>query len=463
MNRLFVRDRSFYKAVLLLALPVVLQNMITIGVNMLDTIMLGTYGETQLSGASLANEFISLHQILCLGIGGGAAVLTSQFWGAKDIPAMRRVIVLMLRISMVLGIVLAAAVLAVPEWIMRIYTSEQPVIDAGVIYFRISAPTFLLTGLITPVTVVLRSSRQVKLPLIASMISFGCNLVLNYLLIFGHLGLPEMQIAGAALATVIARVIEATIVMVYLLKVDKRIGLRLRHFFDNVSDMIRPYIRYSVPVIVSDFLLGLGNTAVSVVIGHMGESFTAANAVVAQTVRLSTVANQGISNAGGVMTGNTLGRGDRDKAYREAVTFLCLSVLMGLLAAAIILSVCPLVIGAYDFLPETRDIARQLMYSVSLMVVFQATQSMLTKGILRNGGDTRFLMVADIAFMWLASIPLGALAAFVWGLNAFWINFLLRIDYIIKTVWCTIRMVQKKWMHGVAAKGKETKPAPAKA
>ena len=450
LRRLFVRDRAFYKTVLILALPVVLQNMITIGVNMLDTIMLGTYGETQLSGASLANEFISLHQILCLGIGGGAAVLTSQFWGAKDIPAMRRVIVLMLRISLILGAVLGVASLTIPDLLMRIYADELPVIEAGVIYFRISAPAFLLTGVITPITVVLRSARQVRLPLIASIIAFACNLFLNWVLIFGHLGLPEMQIAGAALATVISRIIEAGILLVYMLVVDKRIGLRVKHFFQRCGDMLRPYVRYSVPVIVSDFLLGLGNTAVSVVIGHMGESFTAANAVVAQTVRLSTVANQGISNAGGVMTGNTLGRGDRDTAYRQGVTFLMLSFLMGLLAAVIILAVCPLVIGAYDFLPETRDIAYQLMYSVAIMVVFQATQSMLTKGILRNGGDTRFLMVADIAFMWLASVPLGALAAYVWGMSPFWIYALLKIDYIIKTVWCTIRMKQKKWMHGVA-------------
>ncbi|MBR3764358.1 MAG: MATE family efflux transporter [Clostridia bacterium] len=450
LQKLFVRDRAFYRTILILALPVVLQNMITIGVNMLDTIMLGTYGETQLSGASLANEFISLHQILCLGIGGGAAVLTSQFWGAKDIPAMRRVIVLMLRISLILGAVLGVAALLIPDLLMRIYADELPVIEAGVIYFRISAPAFVLTGVITPVTVVLRSARQVRLPLIASIISFACNLFLNWVLIFGHLGMPEMQIAGAALATVISRVIEAAILLVYLLVVDRRIGLRVKHFFLRCGDMLQPYVRYSVPVIVSDFLLGLGNTAVSVVIGHMGESFTAANAVVAQTVRLSTVANQGISNAGGVMTGNTLGRGDKETAYRQGVTFLVLSVLMGLLASVIILAVCPLVIGAYDFLPETRDIAYQLMYSVAVMVIFQATQSMLTKGILRNGGDTRFLMVADIAFMWLASVPLGALAAYVWGLSPFWIYALLKIDYIIKTVWCTIRMKQKKWMHGVA-------------
>ena len=435
-----------------MALPVVLQNMITIGVNMLDTIMLGAYGEIQLSGSSLANEFISLYQILCLGIGGGAAVLTSQYWGAGDVGAVRRVITLMLRVSLTIAAVFMAATLFIPDVIMRIYASEQEVIDAGVLYFRISAPTFLLTGIITPATVVLRSVRQVKLPLVASIISFGSNLVLNYILIFGKLGLPEMQIAGAALATVIARVIEAAIILVFLLKVDTRIGLKVRHLFGRCSDMFKPYLRYSVPVIISDFLLGLGNTAVSIVIGHLGASFVSANAIVSQTVRLSTVMNQGISNAGGVMTGNTLGKGDTEKAYRQGVTFLMLSLLMGILAAVIILAVCPPVINAYNITQETRDIAFQLMYSVSIMVIFQATQSMLTKGILRNGGDTRFLMVADIAFMWLASIPLGYLAGYVWYLSPFWIYALLKIDYIIKTVWCTIRLKRRTWIHGFAQK-----------
>ena len=285
MGKLFVRDKGFYKTVLMLALPVVLQNMITIGVNMLDTIMLGAYGEIQLSGASLANEFISLYQILCLGIGGGAAVLTSQYWGAGDVKAVRRVIALMLRVSLTLGALFMFATLVIPDTIMRIYADEQPVIDAGVTYFRISAPTFLLMGIIVPATVVLRSVRQVKLPLVASIISFGANLVLNYILIFGKLGFPEMQIAGAALATVLARVLEAAIILVYLLKVDEKVGLRIRHLFGKCGDMIKPYFRYSVPVIISDFLLGLGNTMVSVVIGHMGSSFVSANAIISQMTR----------------------------------------------------------------------------------------------------------------------------------------------------------------------------------
>ena len=451
LGRLFVKDKGFYRTVAVMALPVVLQNLITIAVNMLDTIMLGAYGEIQLSGSSLANEFISLYQILCLGIGGGAAVLTSQYWGAKDVPAVRRVVALMLRVSLGIALLFTVATLFIPETIMRIYADEQPVIEAGALYFRISAPTFLLTGIITPVTVVLRSVRQVRLPLIASIISFSSNLVLNYILIFGKLGLPEMQIAGAALATVLARIIEAGIILVYLLGLDKRIGMRFKHLFARCGDMLRPYLHYSVPVIISDFLLGLGNTAVSIVIGHLGSSFVSANAIISQTVRLSTVMNQGISNAGGVMTGNTLGRGDRDTAYRQGVTFLMLSVLMGLLAAVIILAVCPPVINAYNITQETKDIAFQLMYAIAIMVVFQATQSMLTKGVLRNGGDTRFLMVADIAFMWLVSIPLGWLAGYVWFLSPFWIYVFLKIDYIIKTVWCTIRLKRKTWMHGFAA------------
>ncbi|MBE5813924.1 MAG: MATE family efflux transporter [Clostridiales bacterium] len=453
LGRLFVKDKGFYRTVAVMALPVVLQNLITIAVNMLDTIMLGAYGEIQLSGSSLANEFISLYQILCLGIGGGAAVLTSQYWGAKDVPAVRRVVALMLRVSLGIALLFMVATLFIPETIMRIYADEQPVIEAGALYFRISAPTFLLTGIITPVTVVLRSVRQVRLPLIASIISFSSNLVLNYILIFGKLGLPEMQIAGAALATVLARIIEAGIILVYLLGLDKRIGMRFRHLFARCGDMLRPYLHYSVPVIISDFLLGLGNTAVSIVIGHLGSSFVSANAIISQTVRLSTVMNQGISNAGGVMTGNTLGRGDRDTAYRQGVTFLMLSVLMGLLAAVIILAVCPPVINAYNITQETKDIAFQLMYAIAIMVVFQATQSMLTKGVLRNGGDTRFLMVADIAFMWLVSIPLGWLAGYVWFLSPFWIYVFLKIDYIIKTVWCTIRLKRKTWMHGFTAGG----------
>ena len=445
-----VRDRPFYQTAAVLAAPVVLQNMITIMVNMLDTMMLGRYGEIQLSGSSLANSFVGIHQILCMGIGGGAAVLTAQYWGAENREAVRKTTVLMVRISMVFSLIFFLAALLLPREIMRIYTADSQVLDAGAVYLRIMAPTFFLTGLSQTLTIVLRSVREVRLPLINSVISFFSNLFFNWMLIFGRLGFPELQIRGAALATVIARLVETGVLLFYLFRRDQKIGLRLRHLKEKCGEYLPEYWRYSAPVVLSDFLLGLGNSAVSMIMGHMSASFVAANSIVAMVVRLSTVMNQGFANSGSIMTGNTLGEGDVERARRQGFTFLFLSVLLGLAASCVILLISPAVISAYQINEETRRIAFQLMKSVAVTVVFQGTQSMLTKGVLRGGGDTRFLVFGDIIFLWLLSIPLGYLSAFVWNLDPFWIYFFMKIDYIIKTVWCAFRMKGNKWIRKIA-------------
>ena len=435
----------------MLAIPVVLQNMITIAVNLLDTIMLGNYGEIQLSGASLANEMINLYQILCMGIGGGAAVLTAQYWGAGDTRALRKVIAIMVRISMGIAVVFSLAALLIPDTLMYIYTDDPAIVAKGAIYFRISAVSFLFMGLSQTLTIVLRSVRLVKIPLYTSLLTFAVNLFLNWVFIFGKLGAPELQIAGAALATTVARFVEVLVIGVYTFAVDKRIGLKVRDLFTRCGEYFGNYLHYSVPVIISDFLLGMGNTMSSVIMGHLGASFVAANAIITQMTRLSTVMNQGIGNAGSILTGNTLGEKKPEKAYDQAITFFVLSLLVGAAASVFLLAVCPWIIGTYNITAETTQVAYALMHAISIMVIFQATQSMLTKGVLRGGGDTRFLMVADILFMWLASLPLGYLAGFVWHLSPFWIYLLLKIDYLIKTLLCLWRLRSRKWIRMVDA------------
>ena len=457
MNKWLVRDKQFYKTAALLATPVVLQSMITISVNMLDTIMLGAFGEVQLSGSALANSFVSIYQILCMGIGGGAAVLTAQYWGANDVLAVRRVTTLMLRISMVLASLFFISALAIPELIMRMYTSNAEVIAAGAVYLRIISPMFLLMGLSVTLTIVLRSVREVKLPLILSGISFFTNLFFNWVLIFGHFGLPQMEIRGAALATVLARLIEAGILVWYVFFREKRIGLKFRHLLEPCKEYLPRYLKYSVPVIVSDFLLAMGNTVVTMIIGHLSASFVAANSIVAMTVQLSTVMCMGFANAGSIMTGNTLGQGEPERAHKQGITFLLMSIVLGLLASGMIMLGRPIIIEAYNITDETKQIAYRLMEAMAFMVVFRSTQSMLTKGVLRGGGDTRFLLVADIAFLWLLSIPLGYLSAFVWHLSPFWIYLLMKVDSICKTVWCTYRLMGTKWIKTVARSHAEEK------
>lgn len=451
MSRLFVKEKSFYKLILSIAVPVVLQNMITIGVNIMDTLMLGNYGEVQLSASSLANEFINIYHIMCMGMSMGAAVLTAQYYGAGNNPSLKKIVTIVLRMGLVIAAAFTVATLLFPEELMRLYTPDEAVIEKGVLYFRISAVTYVLLGVSLILTNILRTVHQVRFPLVLSIVTFFVNVFFNWVFIYGRLGAPEMQIEGAALGTVIARLVECGSLVTYFFVFDKRIGYRIKDLFMKCGDHVRVYITYAIPVMVSDTLLALGNSAVSIIMGHIGASFVAANSIISQTVRLSTVFNQGLSSASSVITGNTLGKGERDKAYHQGVTFLCLSILIGLAAAVVILLISPLLVESFNITQETKDIAYQLMASVSVMMVFQTVQSVLTKGVLRGGGDTRFLMLADILFLWLASIPLGYLCGLVWHLSPFWIYAALKIDWVIKSVWCIFRLRSKKWIRVVQA------------
>ena len=212
------------------------------------------------------------------------------------------------------------------------------------------------------------------------------------------------------------------------------------------GDLLKDYLRISIPVLVSDGLLAFGNSAVAMVMGRIGKEFVSANAITMVVQQLSTVFIQGISNASSIITGHTLGAGDTERAQRQGVTFLGLGTVIGVLAGGLIMILSWPVINCYNVTGETKAIAEQLMLAVGVIVIFQSMNSILTKGVLRGGGDTKFLMLADILFLWIASIPLGYLAGLVWHLPAFWIYTFLKIDQFIKAVWCVLRLGSKKWI-----------------
>lgn len=444
--RPYLGDKDFYRNVATIAIPISMQSLITIGVNMMDTVMLGSLGETALSASSLANQFINIFHICCMGMGMGASVLTSRFWGMQDKESLRKAVTIMLRLCLIIGSLFTIATIITPEGLMAIYTNERHIIDAGAGYFRWSIPCYLLLGFSLTCTIVLRSVGQVRLPLITSVIAFFVNIFFNYMFIFGKFGAPEMGVNGAALGTLISRVFEFGFICGYFFFVDKKIGYRIRHLFMKCRDMLGDYLKISIPVLVSDALLALGNSAVAMVMGRIGSSFVSANAITTVTQQLSTVFIQGISNASSIITGHTLGEGDADRAQRQGVTFLGLGTIIGILAGILIMIISGPIISCYNINEETRNIAEQLMLAVGVIVIFQAANSILTKGVLRGGGDTKFLMVADILFLWLASIPLGGLAGLYWHLPAFWIYILLKIDQFIKAIWCVFRLRSKKWI-----------------
>lgn len=446
-RQLFVKDRAFYQLICTISIPIVLQSLITTGVNLADTMMLTACGETQLSASSLANQYISLYQIMCMGLGAGASVLTSRFWGSGEIENIRKVTTLMIRICVVFALGFNAVTALFPAQIMRIYTPDELLIAEGSRYLTICAYTFLFNGLAQTITLIMRSVHQVRLPLYTAVVALFANIFLNWVLIFGKLGFPALGIVGAAIATLTARVLEFAIIVGYFLLFDKRIGYRIGDLLRPCREYLRDYIYYCVPVLVSDTLLGLGNNMVSVIMGHIGDSFVAAFAIISQITRMTTVFAQGVSNAACVITGNTLGEGKPEKTYRQGVTFLALAVCIGVAAGVIILSLGPAIIAASRLKDETASIAMQLIWAESITVIFNSTQGTLTKGVLRGAGDTRFLMVADILFLWLLSVPLGYLTGLVWSCPAFVVYFALRADWIVKSTWCAARLFRGKWAH----------------
>ncbi len=450
---LIVKNKDFYKTAAGIAVPIALQGLITNGVNIMDTIMVGSLGETQLSAVSLANQFINIFHIFCMGIGMGASVLVARYYGMKDHSSLKKTVTIMLRLCLIMAALFCAVTIFFPTPIMKIYTNVSGILSFGTRYLKYSVASYFLLGLSLTCTIVLRNVGQIKLPLYTSIAAFFVNVGANYIFIFGKLGVAAMDVAGAAIGTLIARIFEFLVICGYLFIKDRRIGYRIKDLFSPVGKLWREYIRISIPVLVSDGILALGNNSVAMVIGRLGESFVAANAVTAVTQQLSSVMISGFSQAGAIVTGHTLGQGDRDKAYRQGYGFLGLGFIFGLVAAGIILLISAPMISAYNLSPQTRQIARQLMWSISIIVIFQATNSIMTKGVLRGGGDTKMLMLTDNLFLWVASLPLGIITGLWLHLPAFWIYFSLKFDQVLKAIWCVLRLRSGKWIKKIRSEG----------
>lgn len=460
--KLFRKDSQFYKQVFTLALPIAMQSLITVGVNMLDTIMVGKLGENSLSATSLANTFISIYHIFCMGLGMGASVLVSRYWGMKSkhdeeeadaSVALRQTVALMLRLTIVLAALFAIVTAIIPEVLMTMYSDEPEIIRLGSIYFKYSVVTYFFLGTSLTSTIALRSVGQVRLPLIVSIGAFFINLGANYAFIFGKFGAPRMEIAGAAIGTLIARIFEAAMILGYLFFVDKRIAFKIKDLFMSTGSLIKEYIRISIPVLISDGILAIGNNTVAMVIGHIGPTFVAANAITSVTQQLSTVLIQGVSQAGAIVTGQTLGQGSKEKTMQQGWMFFGLGIALGAVSAFFITAFSGPIIRSYDKVTaETAQIATQLMLAISFIIIFQAANSIMTKGVLRGGGDTKMLMIADNIFLWVLSIPLGIVAAFVFHLPAFWIYVALKFDQVVKTFWCVFRLKSEKWIKKISTK-----------
>ncbi|MCI8496718.1 MAG: MATE family efflux transporter [Clostridiales bacterium] len=431
-----------------IALPIALQNLINVGVGMADTLMLGKLGETELSGASLGTQPYFILTLIFFGLSSGASVLTAQYWGKGDTKTIRRIMGIAMRIALMVAAGFVLVIQLFPEMVMRIFTPEADVVREAVSYLRIVSVSYLCSAFTILYLNIIRSVEKVMISLGVFFTSFCLNVVLNWMLIFGvpQIGIEPMGVAGAAWATLISRIVEVILTVIYAFKVDKIIKFRLKNLLERDQVLTRDFRKYSMPVIFNELLWGVGISMHSVILGHLGKEAVAASAIAKIIQQLSTVVMFGIANASAIIIGKSLGLGDRRYAKQSANTLLILATGVGVLSAGIIIALRPVVFAMYDLAEVTLYYVNAMMLILAVSTLFQAFNCTTIIGILRGGGDTRFALIIDASTLWLGSLVLGTLGAFVFQWSVPVVFALLLVDEMLKLPAGLIRVRGGHWL-----------------
>ena len=451
-TKLFVRDRGFYRVVLSLAIPMTLQNVMQLLLNMMDTVMLGRMegnSEAVISAANQANQPYYVYSLFLFGMVSGMSVLIAQYWGKGDMAAINRVAGIAMTAILLLGCSFTAVCYIFTPQVMGLFTKSDEVIALGVSYLKIVLASYPIASMTTLLCGVMRSTEQVKIALISNASAILMNICLNYILIFGKLGFPALGIEGAAIATLISRIFELLLVLSYVIFIEKSVRLSLVKMFTQRSGMFRDFLRYSPPVICNETLWGLGITVHSMIIGNLGEVEYAAYSVSNIIEKIGLLATIGFANATLIIIGKEIGAGRVENAYPYAKTMLALSVTLGAVMAGVVLLVRYPAVQLFNIADETRAAAMNIITVISVLILVKSFNTTAIVGVIRGGGDTLTAMLLDFLPMWCFSIPLGFAAAYLVKLPVWWVYACLMSDEALKISFCFLRVRSKKWIRNV--------------
>lgn len=446
-----IKEKTFYKSFMILALSLALQNLLTYGVNMMDTLMLGRYSQNAMGGVSLCNQIQFLLQMLVVGAGEGAVVMGSQYWGRKKLEPIPHIIGVALRFGGALAVLLFVLVFGWPNQILSLLSNDPAVIAEGAKYFSIIRYTYVIFTITNILVASLRSIGVVRIGYMISGSTLVINVCLNYLLIYGNLGLPEMGVRGAACATLIARCVELIIVIWFLKYRENVLNLNLRKLLHIDTSYVRDYMKVSLPVLINQALWGVAQMVQTGILGHLGGDVTAANAISVQVYQVLSVVCYGAASAAGIVVGRTIGEGNEKKLHPLVTTLQVLFLSIGLCSGlAIFLLRGPILAAFGGTLTENAcRLSRQFMLVLAITTVGTSYQMACDNGIIRGGGDTAFSAKMNLISMWGIIVPFSAMAAFWWKCPPVAVFFLLKWDQLYKAIPVGIRLHSWKWVKKV--------------
>lgn len=454
-NKMKINRKLFYRQVFALVIPMALQNLINVGVTAADVLMLGRVSEKVLSGASLAGQIQFIMTLILFGTTSGATVLTAQYWGKKDTKTIEKIMGMGMTIGVAGAAIFTLAAEIMPELLLRIYTSDPAVIAEGVKYLRIVAISYILMAATQVYLYIMRSIERVVIATVVYSVSLLCNVVVNALLIFGLFGLPKLGIMGAAIGTLTARIVELLIVIWYAKVRNRQVRFYPIYMWKIDKLLLKDFMTYATPVILNELMWGLGSTANTAVIGHLGSAAVAANSVAQVARQLATVVAFGVSNATAIYLGKTIGAKEFALAKEYGKRFLGLSVITGAAGGAIILAAAPIANHMMTLSAEAQGYLSFMFFVMSYFTLCQSINTTLVVGVFRTGGDTRFGLIMDVSTMWGCSILLGMIAAFLFHAPVQLVYLLLMSDEVIKVPITLLRYRSYKWIQDVTREEEE--------
>ncbi len=441
-------DKAFFRSVLLVSVPMVVQELLGASLHIIDGMMVSGLGDAAYSAVMQANRFTFVCQLFLFGIMSGGAIYISQFWGARDIPRLRQSMGMALGAGIIMAFLFSSAGMLFPRQIIAVFLRPGPSFELAVSYLRIIAPGYLLMAVNFAYASTIKACEKTYIPMLSGMMGILTNTVFNYLLIYGKLGFPALGVEGAAIATVLASVVTLAINLGFAYGKKLPAGARFRDMAGADLAFVKQFLRTVLPVIANEGLWGLGTTMYSVFYGTMGDTSIAALGVANTVNDLAWVVSFGITNATAILVGKTLGEGLPDRAYLYAKRLFAAGVAGSLALGTALLLGRGTLVGFFSGLSlAARDRAQLLILLAAVGFSLRTVNCINIVGVLRSGGDTLFSLFLDVGTLWLLNVPLVGIATLVFHWPVEVVYLFTYVDEVIKIFIGLYRFKSRKWIH----------------
>lgn len=439
---------DFYRRIIKLALPIIVQNLLSAAVNSADVIMLNYVGQSAISAVSLAASYSNILFMVYYGLGTGASLLCSQYSGKNNFQAIHTVEGIALRFSVAISVLVALVAFIRPDMMMKLFTADPELIQIGSSYLRVMGVTYICWGISEIYLAVLRSIGRVTISMVLNMLAFLLNIFLNATFIFGLLGAPKLGATGVAIATAISRLVQliACLVVSFL---SKNVKLNLTYMFIRSKVLLGDFIRLSLPALGNDLSWSVAFSMYSVILGHLGTDAVAANSLVTVVRNVGSVFCFAIASAGTILLGQIMGQGKLEESKVCASRMLRLTVIAGALGGVIVLAITPFVLKFASLNDAAMHYLKYMLLINTYYIMGSAVNTALIAGVFRAGGDTKFGLICDTIDMWVYAVPLGFFAAFVLKLPVLWVYFLLCTDEFVKWPWVLNHYRKGEWAKNI--------------